>query len=116
VNEHRVILGGEQSWVGELACERGYLAVLVDLDEIREKIRGHETGGPTRRPASKRLRTADPVIDALIKAGHLRSFIASCAEFSSVGRPPVFKVLGLELCRPLSFFLISAPPASSEAC
>ena len=63
-------------WVGKLACERGYLAVLVDLDEIRAKVRGHDPGGLTRRPASLRLRTAEKVVHALIKAGHLKTFTA----------------------------------------
>jgi hypothetical protein len=71
-----LILGGKLSWVGRLAAERGYLAVLVDLDEIRAKTRGGETGGLTRRPASKRLRTQEKVVDALIKAGKLTTFVA----------------------------------------
>jgi hypothetical protein len=62
--------------VGKLTSERGYLAVLVDLDEIRAKTRGGETGGLTRRPASKRLRTQEKVVDALIKAGKLTTFVA----------------------------------------
>ena len=71
-----MILDRKLSWVGRLTSERGYIAVLVDVEEIRSKTRGAETGGLTRRPASKRLRTAEKVVDALIKAGHLRTFIA----------------------------------------
>jgi hypothetical protein len=71
-----LILGGKLSWVGRLASERGYLAVLVDLTEIRAKTRGGETGALTRRPASERLRTQEKMVEALIKAGKLKTFVA----------------------------------------
>jgi hypothetical protein len=50
--------------------------LLIDLPEIREKTRGPEADGLTRRPASLRLQTAEKVVDALIKAGHLKTFMA----------------------------------------
>ena len=39
-------------------------------------MRGHDPGGLTRRAASKRLRTQEKVIHALIKAGKLTTFVA----------------------------------------
>jgi hypothetical protein len=38
-----LILGGELSRVSKLTSERGYLAVLVNADEIRAKTRRRET-------------------------------------------------------------------------
>jgi hypothetical protein len=71
------IAAASQAVVGGQAHLRaGYLAVLVDIDEIRAKVRGHDPGGLTRRPASKRLRTQEKVIHALIKAGKLTTFVA----------------------------------------
>jgi hypothetical protein len=76
----RLILDRSLKWVGRLVSERGYLSVLVDVEEIRSHVRGSEPAGVTRRPASKILRTNDTVVDALIKAGKLKTFI---------GRDPV---------------------------
>jgi TniQ len=70
----RMIFDRKLAWIGRLTSERGYLSVLVDVDEVREKTRGREHGGLTLREASIRMSTNDNVVRALIKAGHLRTF------------------------------------------
>jgi hypothetical protein len=72
----RLILDGNLKWVGKLVGERGYMAVLVDVEEIRAKTRGPDPGGVTRRPASKILRVSDKVVDSLIADRRLKTFVA----------------------------------------
>lgn len=67
----RLILDRKLAWVGRLAGERGYLSVLVDVEEIKAKTRGPEHDGLTPRQAATALGTADNVVYALIDAGHL---------------------------------------------
>lgn len=71
-----LVLGGKLKWIGKLTSQRGYLAVLVSSDEVRAKTRGHDAGGLTRRPAAKRLRTTEPVVEKLIEKRHLKTFVA----------------------------------------
>jgi hypothetical protein len=72
----RLILDRKLAWIGRLKGERGYLSVLVDVEEIRAKTRGPEHGGITQREMSKRLHTTDGVVRALVKGKHLKTFTA----------------------------------------
>lgn len=72
----RLILDRKLAWVGEAAGQRGYLSVLVDVDEIRVKTRGPDHGGLTQREVANLLQTNDGVVRALTAAKHLRTFTA----------------------------------------
>ena len=69
----RLILDRRLEWTGRLAGERGYLAVMVAVDEIKTKTRGQDHGGLTLRQAAPLLGCSDNVVRALIDAGHLRT-------------------------------------------
>jgi hypothetical protein len=69
----RLILDGKVQQKWKLAGERGYMSVLLDLDEVRALVRGPDHGGLTGTAISDRLRVADRVAAALIKHGHLKS-------------------------------------------
>ncbi len=69
----RLILDHKLNWVSKANGERGYLSVLVDVDEIRAKVRGADHGGLTPRQAATRLGCADRVIEPLIEAGALKT-------------------------------------------
>jgi hypothetical protein len=56
-----------------LAGERGYMSLLLDLEEVRALVRGPDHGGLTGHAISDRLRVADRVAAALIKYKLLRS-------------------------------------------
>jgi len=56
-----------------LAGERGYMSLLLDLEEVRALVRGPDHGGLTGQAISDRLRVADRVSAALIKHRHLKS-------------------------------------------
>jgi hypothetical protein len=72
----RLILDRKLKWVGRASGERGYLSVLIDVDEIRAKTRGPEHGGVTQCEMTELLCTSDGVVRALVKAKHLKTFIA----------------------------------------
>lgn len=57
----------------ELASERGYMSLLLDLEEVRALVRGPDHGGLTGIAISDRLRVAARVSAALIKYRHLKS-------------------------------------------
>jgi hypothetical protein len=67
----RFIWDKKLKWVGRLAGVDGYLAVLVDLEEIRELVRGYDHGGLMPYQVACQLETTDRVARALIKHGHL---------------------------------------------
>lgn len=71
----RLILDRKLSWVGNLSKEKGYMAVLVDVAEVRAKTRGRETGGLTQRPAARKLQTTDKVVGKLIRYKRLKTYI-----------------------------------------
>jgi hypothetical protein len=54
-----------------LAGMRGYMALLVDMDEVRALVRGADPGGFTGRMLAERLGVADRVSGKLIAGGHL---------------------------------------------
>jgi hypothetical protein len=76
------IIAGSLEWTGRLKSERGYLSVLVDIEEIKAFVRGEDHGGISLARVATRLRTNDYVVKALVENGHLKS---------SVGINPVNK-------------------------
>jgi hypothetical protein len=72
----RLILDRKLSWVGKAAGRHGYLSVLVDLDEIRAKVRGADHGGLTQKEVARVIRTHPKVAGRIIAAGDLKSFVA----------------------------------------
>jgi hypothetical protein len=67
----QAILEGLLTWVGRLEGEKGYLSVLVAIEEVRVLARGPEHGCISLRDVSVRLGTNDRVVQALVDAGHL---------------------------------------------
>lgn len=81
----RAILDGriERKWL--LAGGRGYMAVLVDVRDVRGQVRGAELDGLTGQALADRLRVADKVTRKLIAGRHLRTVTA----INPVNRCPV---------------------------
>jgi hypothetical protein len=69
----RLILDKKLAWVGRRADIQGYMSALVDVDEIRSKVRGTDHGGLTLEAIVSRLSTSDGVVRALIDGGHLNT-------------------------------------------
>jgi hypothetical protein len=69
----RLILDRKVARKWRLASERGYMSVLVDVEEIRALVRGPDHGGFTGEALQDRLLTADRVIRKLIAGGHLKT-------------------------------------------
>ena len=69
----RLVLDGKLQRKWRLAGARGYMTLLLDLEEVRTLVRGPNHGGYTTVALSDRLRVADRVSAALIKHGHLKS-------------------------------------------
>ena len=67
----QLILDRKLSWTGKAAGRRGYLSVLVDVDEIRAKVPRTDYGGVTKFAMMRRLHTTHAVLDALIAHRHL---------------------------------------------
>jgi hypothetical protein len=59
-----------------LAGKRGYMALLVDVEEVRRLVRGPDLDGLTREAVTDRLRVSDKVTHNLIAGGHLRTVTA----------------------------------------
>ena len=72
----QLILDRKLDWVGRAAGERGYLAVLVDAAEIKEKTRGPDHESYTQRDVARLLGTTDRVVRALMKSKLLTTFVA----------------------------------------
>jgi hypothetical protein len=68
----KLILDGAPIWIGRNARRRGYMSVLVDVDEIRAAVRLPDHGGLSLRQAATRLSTTDGVVQRLIDGGYLR--------------------------------------------
>jgi len=56
-----------------LAGERGYMSVLVDVEEVRTLVRGPDHGGFTSVALKDRLQTNDRVARALMTQRHLKT-------------------------------------------
>jgi hypothetical protein len=69
----RLILDGKVQWKWRLTSERGYMSVLVDVEEIRALVRGPDHGGYTAIALSERLQTTHRVVRALITRIHLKT-------------------------------------------
>jgi hypothetical protein len=69
----RLILDKKLAWVGRHADIQGYMSALVDVDEIRSKVRGTDHGGLTLEAIVSRLSTSDGVVRSLIDGGHLNT-------------------------------------------
>ncbi|TXH35600.1 MAG: hypothetical protein E6Q98_15000 [Rhodospirillaceae bacterium] len=69
----RLILGGRLMRRSILAGERGYMALLVDPEEVKPLIRGEDHGGVSLQKAEKQLGVSPPVLAALIDHGYLPS-------------------------------------------
>ncbi len=69
----QAILDGRLTRKARLAGERGYMAVLVDVEEVRALVRGADHGGLTGRALAERLSVADRVTAKLIAGGHLKT-------------------------------------------
>jgi hypothetical protein len=69
----RLVLDGKLKRKWKLASERGYMSLLLDLEEVRALVRGPDHGGYTAVALTERLRVADRVTAALIKYGILKS-------------------------------------------
>jgi hypothetical protein len=63
----RLILDGKLSRKWRLASERGYMSLLLDLEEVRGLVRGPEHGCLTGMEIKDKLATAAKVVAALIK-------------------------------------------------
>ena len=69
----RLILDKKLTWVGRHADIQGYMSALVDVDEVRAKVRGADTGGLTKEQLKEKLSTTAMVAAALIKHGYLKT-------------------------------------------
>lgn len=91
----RLILDGRISRRWRLRSERGYLSVLVDVEEVRALVRGPDHGGLTGMEIKDRLSTTAKVAAALIKHGCL----ATVTVINPVNRCPTVVVLEAEVER-----------------
>jgi hypothetical protein len=72
----RLILEKRLAWVGRRKGVRGYGAVLVNVDQVKDAVRGPGHGGLPLRTVSQKLGTTDRVVTALIEGKHLATFMA----------------------------------------
>lgn len=91
----RLVLDKELKWVGRQTGVEGYLAVLVDLEEIRSLTRGEDHGGLTPNQVACTIEVHDRVARALIKHGHL----ATVTVVNPVNRCPQTVVMSEEVER-----------------
>lgn len=69
----QAVLDGRVTRKARLTSERGYMALLVDVEEVRALVRGADPGGLSAEAVGARLQTRPHVIRKLIVAGHLKS-------------------------------------------
>lgn len=69
----RLAIEGKLAHKWKLASERGYMSLLVDVEEIRALVRGADHGGFTGKALQARLQTTDRVTRNLIAGGHLKT-------------------------------------------
>jgi hypothetical protein len=67
----RLILDGKLARKWRLRGERGYMSVMIDVEEVRALVRGPDHGGLTGEEVKDKLSTTAKVAAALIKHGHL---------------------------------------------
>lgn len=81
----QAVLDGRLTRKAALAAERGYMSLLVDVEEVRALVRGVDLGGLGSQALADKLRVADKVTRKLIADGHLRTVTA----INPVNRCPV---------------------------
>ncbi len=69
----RLMLDGKVQRKWRLTSERGYMSVLVDVDEIRALVRGPDHGGFTAGALKERMQVNDRTVRQLMAAGHLKT-------------------------------------------
>lgn len=67
----RLVLGRGLSWTGRLRDVPGYLSLLVDVGEVRERVRREDHGGYSLREVERLLATSTHGVLALVGDGHL---------------------------------------------
>jgi hypothetical protein len=85
----RLILDGKlvRKWL--LTSERGYMSLLLDVEEVRALVRGPDHGGLTGLQIKDRLSTTAAVAAALIKHGHL----PAVTVINPINRCPIVVVM-----------------------
>jgi hypothetical protein len=81
----RLVLDGKLTRKWCLAGERGYMSLLLDIEEVRALVRGPELDGLTGMEIKDRLSTTAKVAAALIRYGYLPTVTA----INPVNRCPV---------------------------
>lgn len=81
----RLVLDGKLTRKWRLTSERGYMSLLLDIEEVRALVRGPELDGLTRVEISYRLPTTTKIAAALIEHGYLTTVTA----INPVNRCPV---------------------------
>jgi hypothetical protein len=81
----RLVLDGKLTRKWCLAGERGYMSLLLDIEEVRALVRGPELSGLTGMEIKDRLSTTAKVAAALIRHGYLPTVTA----INPVNRCPV---------------------------
>jgi hypothetical protein len=80
----RFIVDKKLRWVGRLGDVEGYLSVLVDLEELRELVRGDDHGGLTPYQVSCQIGVTDKVARQLIRHGRLAT-VTTCRVRAPLG-------------------------------
>jgi hypothetical protein len=91
----RLLLDGKLTCKWQLTSERGYMSLLVDIEEVRRLVRGVDHGGLTGLQIKDKLATTAKVAAALIKHGHL----AAITVINPVNRCPIVVVPAKEVER-----------------
>jgi hypothetical protein len=81
----QAVLDGRLTRKAQITGERGYMSVLLNIEEVRALVSGADLGGLTSQALADRLRVADKVTRKLIAGGHLRTITA----INPVNRCPV---------------------------
>ncbi|MCB5175918.1 TniQ family protein [Microvirga lenta] len=89
------IFEGRLSFVGQRTDTRGYLSVLVDVEEVRAAVRRPDHGSLSLRAVERRLGVHTSAIRGLIEGGHLATEIA----VNPVNRCPQTVVTEAEMTR-----------------
>lgn len=89
----KAILDGSLGWVGQIAGERGYMSILVDLVQVRDLVRGDHGDNITLTVVQSSLKTTFAVVDALVRSGILPSGRA----ISPINRCPYTAVKAVDL-------------------
>ena len=91
----RLILDGKLARKWRLVTERGYMAVLVDVEEVRALVRGPDHGGFTAVALKDRMQMHDGTVRRLMAAGHLKTVTV----VNPVNRCPTVVVPAVEVAR-----------------